>query len=39
LDDEQRAVLQREVVAEWEAFEEDDVLLLRQPVTFATARK
>jgi ubiquinone/menaquinone biosynthesis C-methylase UbiE len=39
LDDEQRAVLECEVVADWEAFREDDTLLLRQPVTLATARK
>jgi hypothetical protein len=37
LADERRAVLEREVVAGWQPFIEDRALVVRQPVTLATA--
>jgi ubiquinone/menaquinone biosynthesis C-methylase UbiE len=39
LDDDRRGALEREVVAGWLAFIEDGTLLLRQPLTLATAQK
>ena len=39
MDDERRAELEREVVAGWQPFVEDGALVLRQPVTLATAQK
>lgn len=34
-----RAALEREVVAEWQAFEKDDTMTYRQPIVVVTARK
>ena len=39
LDDERRSALEREVIAGWRPFIEDDALVLHVPVTLATARK
>jgi ubiquinone/menaquinone biosynthesis C-methylase UbiE len=38
LDDEERSRLQGEVVSAWQPFIEDGTLVLRQPITLATAR-
>jgi ubiquinone/menaquinone biosynthesis C-methylase UbiE len=39
LDNERRAAVEREVVAAWQPFVEDGVLVLRLPLTLATARR
>jgi hypothetical protein len=39
LDDDQRMALERDVVAGWQCFVEEGRLLLRLPITLATARK
>jgi hypothetical protein len=39
LDEEVRATLQREVVAAWQPFTEDDTLIPRLGITAASARK